>query len=201
MKLIVITQPYFFEEEANAIHSLFDAGLDILHLRKPDASPHEVMELLDQLPVEYRGKIVLHEHFSLATSFGLKGIHLNRRNPHAPVGYKGHISRSCHSLEELIIYKEISDYLFLSPIFDSISKEGYSSGYSAETLRQASNAGIIDSRVIALGGISLKRLSEVKEFSFGGAALLGDIWQRPFSDIRPHFLACKHVLTSDSIYP
>lgn len=38
MKLIVITQPEFFEDEAAAITSLFDAGLEILHLRKPGAS-------------------------------------------------------------------------------------------------------------------------------------------------------------------
>lgn len=35
MKLITITQPAFFEGEAEAITSLFDAGLEILHLRNP----------------------------------------------------------------------------------------------------------------------------------------------------------------------
>ena len=35
MKLITITVPDFFEGEADAITSLFDAGLEILHLRKP----------------------------------------------------------------------------------------------------------------------------------------------------------------------
>ena len=33
MKLITITMPDFFEGEADAIASLFDAGLEILHLR------------------------------------------------------------------------------------------------------------------------------------------------------------------------
>lgn len=35
MKLIVITTPQFFEGEAAAVTSLFQNGLEILHLRKP----------------------------------------------------------------------------------------------------------------------------------------------------------------------
>ena len=53
MKLIVITQPEFFEDEAAAITSLFDAGLEILHLRKPGASYEDMDKLLRRLPAEY----------------------------------------------------------------------------------------------------------------------------------------------------
>ena len=41
MKLIVITTPQFFEGEAEAVTSLFQNGLEILHLRKPGASAEE----------------------------------------------------------------------------------------------------------------------------------------------------------------
>ena len=125
MKLITITQPAFFEGEAEAITSLFDAGLEILHLRKPGASYEDMEQLLNRLPPEYLKRIVTHEHFQLASFRNLKGIHLNGRNPAAPAGFTGHISRSCHSLEEVVKYKATCDYVFLSPIYDSISKEGY----------------------------------------------------------------------------
>lgn len=49
MKLITITVPDFFEGEADAITSLFDAGLEILHLRKPGASYEEMENLLFRL--------------------------------------------------------------------------------------------------------------------------------------------------------
>ena len=42
MKLIVITTPQFFEGEAAAVTSLFQNGLEILHLRKPGASAEEM---------------------------------------------------------------------------------------------------------------------------------------------------------------
>ena len=126
MKLIVITTPQFFEGEAAAVTSLFQNGLEILHLRKPGASAEEMGNFLLQLPMEYMPRIVTHEQFQLASVFGLKGIHLNGRNPQIPSGYKGHVSRSCHSLEEVLKHKSDCNYVFLSPIYDSISKEGYS---------------------------------------------------------------------------
>lgn len=191
MKLIVITTPQFFEGEAAAITSLFRAGLEILHLRKPGASVAEIESLLQQLPAEYLPRIVTHEHFRLASPWHLKGIHLNGRNPQAPAGYQGHISRSCHSLEEVEKYKPFCNYVFLSPIYDSISKEGYASAFSRENLLEARQAGIIDSKVIALGGIDARRLTEVAATGFGGAALLGDIWSRKGPDFLLHFQKLK----------
>ena len=121
MKLITITQPAFFEGEAEAITSLFDAGLEILHLRKPGASYEDMEQLLNRLPPEYLKRIVTHEHFQLASFRNLKGIHLNGRNPTAPAGFPGHISRSCHSLEEVAKYKATCDYVFLGT---ALSEDG-----------------------------------------------------------------------------
>ena len=154
MKLIVITTPQFFEGEAEAVTSLFQNGLEMLHLRKPGASAEEMGNFLQQLPMEYMPRIVTHEQFQLASVFGLKGIHLNGRNPQIPSGYKGHVSRSCHSLEEV---------------------------------------GIIDSKVMALGGITLEHLPEIAALGFGGAVLLGDVWQQAKEAFIPHFLHLKQL--------
>ena len=109
-------------------------------------------------------------------------MHLNRRNSLAPSGFKGTVSRSCHSIEEIRHYQSL-DYLFLSPIFRSISKEGYGSGFAMETLQQASDAGIINEKVFALGGIDLATLPLLRPFRFGGAAGLGALWgERPSTD-------------------
>lgn len=193
MKLIVITTPQFFEGEVAAVASLFQNGLEILHLRKPEASAKEIEHFLRQLPMEYMSRIVTHKQFQLASTFGLKGIHLNGRNPQVPTGYTGHISCSCHSLEEVLRHKPDCDYVFLSPIYDSISKEGYSSAYSSDVLRKAQQTGIVDSKVMALGGINLEHLAEIESLGFGGAVLLGDIWQRIGEDFIGHFLRLKQL--------
>ncbi len=176
MKLIVITLPDFFEGETVAINRFFASGLEILHLRKPEASAEEMEQLLKQISPEFRSRIVVHSHFELAIRYGLKGIHLNRRFPSPPAGFAGHISASCHSIEELSERGESFGYLFLSPIFNSISKQGYKASFSAQTLRQAHEHGIIGSNTIALGGICPDNIPTVKTLGFGGVAILGDAW-------------------------
>lgn len=193
MKLIVITRPDFFGEEAQAIEALFRAGLERLHLRKPGATAAQMEELLRQIPVVYRARIALHDHFELATPWGVGGVHLNARNPEAPHGWTGRVSCSCHSPEEVRQRKDTCDYVFLSPVYDSISKVGYTSAFTADSLLRARQAGIIDRRVIALGGIDTARLPEVERLGFGGAAVLGDVWNRLHDGFIPHFVRLKRA--------
>ncbi len=188
MELILITQPHFFAGEAEALTVLFRAGLETLHLRKPDATAAEEARLLDEIPAEYHPRIVVHDHFELATRYGLKGVHLNRRNPQPPTGYTGSVSCSCHSLDEVRQRKPVCNYVFLSPIFDSISKTGYNAAFTRQQLEAARDEGVIDSRVIALGGISRERIPLLKQLGFGGAAVLGDVWNHLDSDFLPHFI-------------
>lgn len=175
---IVITLPEFIAGEADAIVRLFQSGLERLHLRKPESTEAEYRDLLRQIPSCYHSRIVLHDHFSLLDEFSLCGVHLNRRNPVAPEGWTGHVSCSCHSLEEVRQRKPLCDYVSLSPIYDSISKEGYSSAFSRDELLAAREAGVIDGKVMALGGITTDRLEEVETLGFGGVMVLGDAWKR-----------------------
>ena len=200
MKLILITPPTYFVEEDKIITALFEEGLDILHLRKPETAPIYAERLLTLIPEQYHKRIVVHGHFYLKEEYKLKGIHLNSRNPEPPVPYKGHLSRSCHSLEEIKQYKRSSDYVFLSPVFDSISKKDYHANYTEEEIRKAHKAGIIDKKVIALGGIDVYNIRKVKEYGFGGAAILGALWDKfdtrtdnDFDQIIDHFKKLKKL--------
>ena len=92
MEWIVITSPDFLPGEAFFIDKLFGCGLDFLHFRKPGAPIEACRNLLNEIPKRWHNRIVTHEHFALASEFGLHGVHLNRRNPIAPDGYTGSIS-------------------------------------------------------------------------------------------------------------
>lgn len=178
MEWIVITSPEFLQGEADFIDRLFGHGLDRLHLRKPGAEIGECRRLLDGISREWLPRIVVHDNFGLCREYGLGGVHLNGRNPMAPPNHEGSVSRSCHSLEEISRYKEECDYLTLSPIFNSISKQGYMAAFEPEQLAAARDSGLIDRRVMALGGVTLENIPRVKELGFGGVAILGDVWQR-----------------------
>ena len=201
MKLILITTPTYFVEEDQIITTLFEEGLDILHLRKPQTSPVYAERLLTLIPEKYHKRIVVHDNFYLKEEYNLKGIHLNSRNPIAPENYSGHISASCHSFEEVTTQKKKCDYVFLSPIFDSISKEGYNSPFTPEDIREASRKGLIDKKVIALGGIDEDTILRIKDFGFGGAALMGGLWGKfdpnldfNYQELVSHFQKLKKLV-------
>lgn len=181
-QLIAITRPEIFAEEAPLLESLFEKGLERLHIRKPQSEAKEVEKLLKAINPAYYPRIALHDHFELAEDYGLGGVHLNSRNPQAPASFKGRVSRSCHSIEELAAYPQL-DYLFLSPIFPSISKAGYGKGFPIDFMKEAAQKGLITPRVVALGGISTETIPQLRDIPFGGFAVLGALWgENPHSD-------------------
>lgn len=195
-----MSTPYFFVEEHQILNTLFDEGLDVLHLRKPGMEPVFSERLLSLISENYRKRIVVHDHFYLKSEFGLKGIHLNQRNPEMPPKYKGHISCSCHTEQEVVAHKRACNYVFLSPIFNSISKTGYEAPFNEQQLRALKDAKVIDRKVMALGGVCLENMERVKALGFGGAVILGDIWNRfnihyteNFNGLIAHFRRLKRA--------
>ena len=190
MKWIIITTPTFISHEAKYIDQLFEAGIDLLHLRKPDSTPEECEQLIQKIDPKWYPQIVIHDHFELCEKYHLHGIHLNRRNSQIPEKFQGSISRSCHSFEEVTESldnanpdfpkgsKTTFDYVFLSPIYDSISKQGYCHAFTSEQLTEAAKEGIINERVFALGGITEANIPQLEAWHFGGAAMLGNVWNQ-----------------------
>ena len=176
MELLVITRPGL-EDETALCNELFAKGLGRLHLRKPEARREQLADWIERIEPPYRRRIVVHDHFDLALQYGLGGIHLGRRNPDVPEWFdRKHfsLSRSCHSIAEVKSCQADYDYVFLSPIFDSISKQGYRAAFSREELVEAK--GLLSRNVYALGGITFERLPEVERLGFAGAAMLGGFW-------------------------
>lgn len=182
MKLIVISKEKVFDGEPLWINALMGKYEFTFHLRKPGLTESEMEEIILQINSNFHNRIVLHDHFPLAAKYRLKGVHLNSKNPeiHLKGEYWKHcsISRSCHSLEEVAANKDCCNYVTLSPVFDSISKAGYNAGFSYQTLKEASEHGIIESNVVALGGITSSNITSTIDLGFGGAAVLGTVWNQ-----------------------
>lgn len=176
MRIIAITTPGVDDEDLNLIRGLIRCGIDTIHLRKPDSDIAECRRLLEGLADKERERIIIHDYPELYEEFSLKGIHVNRNVTCLPDGYNGFRTRSCHTFEEVIRYKDEFDYVFLSPVFDSISKAGYKAGFSMEELQEASSRGIIDEKVVALGGVTFDSIPYLKRLGFGGAAMIGSIY-------------------------
>lgn len=181
MKYLVITSPTPIEHECSICNELFVAGMDELHLRRPGATREDFCRFIELIDIRFRSRILLHDHFELSATYGC-GIHLNRRNRSLAQRYaQTHpLSTSCHSWQEVEELGLAPDSILLSPIFDSISKEGYLSTFKLEELqtdlylRKKRNYNLI-----ALGGINHNNIHICEQLGFDGVALLGYIWQKP----------------------
>ena len=93
--------------------------------------------------------------------------------------YSSPSSLSSEVLDEVFSGSFSFDYVFLSPIFNSISKPGYNAAFTQEQLLQAAASPAFSQKVYALGGVSAENLPQVSRMGFAGAVLLGDVWQAP----------------------
>ncbi|WP_294139314.1 thiamine phosphate synthase [uncultured Sanguibacteroides sp.] len=177
--IIVITPPEFIPREESIINRLFENGLHLLHLRKPEGSHKDYENLIQKIFPAFRSRIVIHNHFDLVKTYGLKGVHLKYEQVVLWKERKEyrHVSVSCHSTEEIDRIPFHTDYLFLSPVFDSISKPGYQSKFDPDTLKRYLRS--TDKQIIALGGVDADRVSLCRKMGFAGVALLGYLWSKP----------------------
>jgi thiamine-phosphate pyrophosphorylase len=178
MKLIIMTKATFFVEEDKILTTLFEEGMENLHLYKPGSEPVYSERLLTLLSNDYYKRITVHDHFYLREEFGLRGIHLNNADDRVPAGYRGNISRTCHAISELAEAKKESKYVFLKTIFDSQTNPDDKQTLSYESLREASKRGLIDKKVYAMGGINIDNIRLCEELGFGGVVICGDLWNR-----------------------
>ena len=194
MKLIILTKATFFVEEDKILSSLFDEGMENLHLYKPGSEPVYSERLLTLLPEDYYKKISVHDHFYLKDEYNLRGIHLNTADADVPAGYKGNVSRTCHHISELHDAKKSSKYVFLKTIFDSKSNPEDKQTQDLNELKMAAKKGLIDKHVYAMGGIDLDNIRQIRDMGFGGVVVCGDLWNRfnihqgqDFKELIAHF--------------
>lgn len=164
-----MTKPTFFVEEDKILTDLFNEGMDCLHILKPGIAPMYYERLLTLLPEDCLSSIVVHDHYYLKDEYGLRGIHIDCHDTLPPVGYKGHLSRTCHSFDLLRNYKKTCQYVFLPNCFNG--KET-----TLSKLSEAASQGLIDKRVYATGGITADSIRTARQLGFGGVVVCSDLW-------------------------
>jgi thiamine-phosphate pyrophosphorylase len=195
--LAVLSLPGVFAGEADSMEALLTAGVGRLHLRKPEATPAELEALLRRLAPRWGERLVLHGPGSreLALRYGVPNVHgavaeagLAPKGSGAPavrregpgggpmVDASGLVlSTSVHGWEEMSRLPAGLAYAFISPLFDSISKQGY--GANAGLLKQPNREW--PCLPVGLGGVSGETIGLMLQQGWKGAAVLGWIWEYP----------------------
>lgn len=180
-QLIAITSERNIVGEINDINALFDAGLPLLHIRKPGHTSEEVKNMLNAIPGDFHPKIVIHSHYELLRDFNLKGAHLPEevRKKGELSGIRKIVSTSFHNIGDIVTEKMNFEYIFFSPVFQSISKKGYLPAIEPEAIKAFFNSteGSAKPPIIALGGITDATILQARDMGFQGAAFIGYIWE------------------------
>lgn len=196
--MIVITSPIKIAKEINTMHALFENGLELLHIRKPDFSETEMKTFVSKIKSDYRHQLVLHSHHQLALELGINRIHFTEKNRVATSqesienwkksGYT--LSTSIHQMSDFEALSSVFDYAFFGPVFESISKPNYVSNLDfKKELKQRKNN---NTALIALGGITSENIKTALAFGFDDVALLGSIWNNNHSI--ENFRLCHDLL-------
>ena len=193
--IIVIAPEKDIRDEVNILNELFEAGLECFHLRKPNKNYQEHCDYLNQIAIKYHDKIVVHHFHELINKFNLKGIHFTEKKRIDNIDNPGQyfkglnmfgktISSSFHEPQELDDCYFEFDYHLLSPVFNSISKQGYKG--------RGFDVNHIDKTVIGMGGVSVANLATLDTLGYKGVGVLGAIWHSDeavatFKKIKKHF--------------
>lgn len=175
--LILISSENKINHEGAICNELFQSGLPLLHLRKPEVEEDYFRDLLNSINAEYHARISLHQFHNLEIDFKIGGLHFTEKNrisfgenlnSHLEMKQKEgmRITTSIHSLSNFP--KSNFDYYFLSPLFDSISKKDYK-GHRI-------NVDEREEKIIGLGGIKESNIKKAQELGYSGVAVLGSIW-------------------------
>ncbi|TDD96622.1 thiamine phosphate synthase [Flavobacterium cellulosilyticum] len=180
--MIVITNPTAIVNEIDTIHALFENGLELLHIRKPDFTVAEMVAFVNSIGLDFRYKLVLHSHPQLADELGVSRLHFTEKSReiinletlyfYNQKGFR--LSTSTHSIEDFNKLNAIFEYAFLSPVFPSISKVGHQSNIDLfEAIKYRTN---FATQLVGLGGISPKNSKTTIAQGFDKVAVLGAIW-------------------------
>ena len=193
LRLYLITNRSLFESDNNfleASEAALMGGVRALQLREKNLTDCELIELGNQLRIltsNYNAKLIMNSRADIAKIIGADGVHLTENSAHANEIKSTFpdliVGVSTHSLEAAQIAEaQGADYITFSPIYATPSKANYGPPQGLGLLRQVSQE--VNLPVLALGGITLHRVSECLEQGAFGVALISDIWNS--SHIKEH---------------
>lgn len=178
-RILILSSPVYLQNEAEHIAHILNMRADIIfHFRRKSCFVQNE-DTIKQLSENFRERIVLHQNYEWAKKYTLKGIHLpqaeyihyDRWNTEYPV-----ISSSFHTLEEIQKSANTLEYVFLSPVFPSISKKNYMPAITHQEI-QLFLKHYTQTPVIALGGCQPEYIPYVQDLGFQGIAFLGAVWE------------------------
>src|SRR5258708_474277 len=159
-----------------------DAGVRLFQYRNKTASSLELLHAAQSLCVTVRQRgaaFILNDRPDVAWLAGANGVHLGQDDVAVStarriVGSDGIIGISTHNLKQFRAAIELdADYIAVGPVFATGSKRNPDPVGGIEFIRKA--RALTDEPIVAIGGITLERVTEVIAAGADSVGVVNDI--------------------------
>ncbi len=190
-KLILISPENSVVNEISLVQEMMHQDENLrFHLRKVRWSKEDYFDYLMEINPLFYNRISIHQFHDLQLNFPKIGLHFKEADRDEFVKSTMPTSTSFHSQKDALEMGNEFDYFFCSPVFQSISKENYSSSENWNILDWEPE---LQKKAVALGGIRSNKINEAKELGFTTFAVLGNIWmnENPVKSFEEIYETCQ----------
>jgi thiamine-phosphate pyrophosphorylase len=165
------------------------AGVTVVQLRDTDATDDELVRLGRQVMKALEGTdtaLIINDRVHLAEAIGAQGGHVGQSDigigeARAALGPAAYLGLSVQTVEQAETARQHGDgtvdYLGVGPVWDTSTKLDAAAPGGLETLRRVTSASPWP--CVAIGGITVERVPEVRRAGAAGAAVVSAICGRP----------------------
>lgn len=166
--------------------ALLGAGVRLIQYRDKKASSRELFETSRELAERVRragGIFIVNDRADVARVAGADGVHLGQKDLPVELARRvleagQYVGFSTHRLDQVVEAEQSSaDYIAFGPIFSTQSKAQPDPVVGLEGLRAARRA--TRKPLVAIGGITLKRVREVLDAGADSVAVIADLLRAP----------------------
>ena len=174
---------------AATVSAAVGAGVTVVQLRDIDAADDEFVALGREVRAILRGTgvpLIVNDRAHLVAAIGADGVHVGQSDleiaqARALVGPTAYMGLSVQTLEHVMVARGhvagTLDYLGVGPVWGTATKLDAAAPGGVERLRQITSASPWP--CVAIGGINLERLAQVRRAGAAGAAVVSAICGQP----------------------
>jgi len=177
--------------ELDLAEALAGSGVELIQYRNKTAASRQFFEISRQLSSALRlrgARLIVNDRPDIALLAGAGGVHVGQddlgvEDARAICGKVRWVGVSTHTLEQVAAADRTSaDYIAIGPIFPTATKKNPDPVVGTELLRKARQ--VTKKPLVAIGGITLERASEVYRAGADSLAVIRDLICAPNPGVR-----------------
>ena len=203
--LYAVTDRYWLNGRTltQVVKESLDGGVTFVQLREKDLDDETFLQEAKELQTlckEYKVPFVINDNVDIAVAMNADGVHVGQSDMEAgdvraKLGPDKIIGVSAQTVEQAILAQERgADYLGVGAVFPTGSKDD-ADDVSHETLKAICEA--VDIPVVAIGGIKMSNVCELKGTGIDGIAVISAIYAQ---DNIPEATKALKKATEEAVY-